>query len=250
MLTAATVPAATLLLFFAGLVDIFHGAWHIKKLAWSALVVWRMGDPLCFWSCCLWAQGYDGIRLFLPGFPFLAVIAGIGADSAGRRLLARIEPRLGAGMESRLRLLTGLAAVLVFVGPFTAVIRLHPCEMAFYNGLAGGLRGAQRLGLETTYWCDCLTPSFLERINERMPEGSTLKALAMPDEVLAHYQERGLLRPDVNFSGSPPYDFHLLQCRQGMFTAVEWQLYRNYRPLEIVEREGVMLYALYGPLRR
>ena len=250
VLTALTVPTVTLTLFLAGLVRLIRSQSEPDGWAWTVLLAGGWAIPLSLVLLPL-SQAYDGVRLFLPGFPFLAVISGLGAAEVGGRLRDFFEPRLGTESEGKLRLLAGLGVILFLAGPVVAIARLHPCQLAYYNALAGGLPGAQRMGLESTFWCDALTPPFLERINKRIPEGASLKALAMPDELLAHYQQRGLLRSDIRFGGDiPVYDFHLLQCRQGMFVTAEWWLYGNQRPLEVVERDGVMLYALYGRLPR
>jgi hypothetical protein len=125
---------------------------------------------------------------------------------------------------------------------------VRPFYLAYYNELAGGVPGAYRLGMETTYWCDALTRDFLEEMNESIPPGSTLRPLSLPFEAIEYYQKRGWLREDINYTAAPPYDFHLLQCRQGMFTRTEWYFYRNQRPLAVVEIDGVPLIALYGKL--
>ena len=126
--------------------------------------------------------------------------------------------------------------------------QIHPHYLAYYNSLAGGVSGANEMGMENTYWCDSLTRDMLDVINETVPPGATLRPLSMPFEVIDYYKQRGWLRDDIIHVADPPYDFHLLQSRQGMFTQAEWTLYLRRKPIASVEIDGVRLYALYGKL--
>ena len=36
----------------------------------------------------------------------------------------------------------------------TGMVSLHPYQLSYYNLLVGGLHGADKLGLEVTYWGD------------------------------------------------------------------------------------------------
>lgn len=83
---------------------------------------------------------YDGLRHFLFILPALAVLAAVGANEV-RRLVAR---RAGS--------VAGWAIVgaLVLL-PVKDLVRLHPYQMTYFNGLAGGLREAAGR-YETDYW--------------------------------------------------------------------------------------------------
>ena len=52
-------------------------------------------------------------------------------------------------------------------------VSLHPFGLSFYNGLAGGLAGAERLGLELTYWNDAVDTVLLDRLAREGQPGST-----------------------------------------------------------------------------
>jgi 4-amino-4-deoxy-L-arabinose transferase-like glycosyltransferase len=101
---------------------------------------------------CLPIQRYDGERLFLFVFPPWGVLAGIGTASL-------IDRFVGA----RRRLAT-LAAVSLLAIPALEIGRLHPFSLSYYNWFVGGLKGAEAMGLEPTYWGDSLTPRLLERL--------------------------------------------------------------------------------------
>ena len=186
------------------------------------------------------AQGYDGVRLFLAAFPCFAVLAGYGYQF----ILNQVD-RLNAPRNQKM-LLCVLIAVGVLVPAGLDIIRIHPCQLSYFNFLCGGLPGAQRLGMESTYWCDALTRSFVEEINRIVPPGAKMRPLSMNYAVIGYWQERGVLNPDIIYDCDPPYDFHLLQCRQGMFVGIEWYLYRNAKPLLVQARDGVPLFMLFG----
>lgn len=103
---------------------------------------------------------YDGERLFLTVFPFWAMLAGIGTaklwDHAARRDLGRLF----------------VAACLI--AQTGSLIWIHPCYLSSYNALVNGTKGAERLGLETTYWGDSITRTLLEDIEVLVPRSSTI----------------------------------------------------------------------------
>ncbi len=234
-----TIPASVLVLLFAGLLS-----WTRRdgRFAWCdpgglrVFLLLHFLTPLSLVILPL-AQAYDGCRLFLPCFSFAACIAAWGAQ----RLFDWTQHLPQAGIQ-------GVFWVLL-AGPFVVTAsQIHPHYLAYYNSLAGGVSGAQQLGMESAYWCDALTREMLNEINETAPPGATMRPLAMPFEVIDDYKQRGWLREDINHTAEPPYDYHLLQSRQGMFTQAEWTLYLRRNPLAVVEVDGVRLYALYGKL--
>lgn len=182
------------------------------------------------------AQAYDGVRLFLPAFPFAALLAGMGFHWAYTLLLKKVHYRLALV----------LLYVFLTLPSLLAFLHVRPFYLSYYNELAGGVRGAAEIGMESTYWCDALTKPFLDTINELVPDGSTMRPLSMPFELIEYYKQRGWLKESINHTSEPPYDFHLLQSRQGMFTQAEMYFYYRKKPLAVVELDGVPLFALYG----
>ena len=142
---AATVPAGLLVLGTVGIVR----SWTIRHadplpllLAGTIvvfLVIFSTSVPV-----------YDGERLFLHVFPAWAMLIGLG---------------FGWLWEKRLTSRRGRAALLVFlVVQCHGVIALHPFGLSYYNGLVGGLPGAERLGLELTYWNDPVDQVLLDQL--------------------------------------------------------------------------------------
>ncbi len=120
---------------------------------------------------------YDGERLFLVSFPLWVVCIGRGAsDIYGRaRLLPSREPQSNIPPRSRLGRSLALPLVgLLLLSESYTLFTLHPCQLSYYNWLVGGLRGAQALGFEPSYWGDSITRSLHEQIVEHVPDGATV----------------------------------------------------------------------------
>lgn len=122
---------------------------------------------------------YDCERLFLTAFPLWAILTGRTADL----LLNKTGPSFWPWWRF-------LFAAIVLVIQFVNIVRFAPCHLSFYNQLIGGTAGAERLGLETTYWGDSLTRRLLEDVVQQVPRGETV--LVAP--VLHQFQLDDLLR--------------------------------------------------------
>jgi 4-amino-4-deoxy-L-arabinose transferase-like glycosyltransferase len=134
---------------------------------------------------------YDGERLFLHIFPAWAMLIGLG---------------FGWLWEKRLSSRRGRAALLVFlVVQSHGVMTLHPFGLSYYSGLVGGLPGAERMGLELTYWNDTVDQVLLDQLARDAKPGAsaalvptlypgqgiltTNRALARRDVILSDEQE-------------------------------------------------------------
>lgn len=240
-----TLPVFILLLFLVGILYLlWNKKGHEDVLQYGR---WKSGIHLFFIFIAAvppmllllpFAQGYDGCRLFLPCFPFIAGIIGFGYFWLSEMITNKIPARI----------VHTVLFLLLCVPSFLTFTQIRPYYLAYYNELAGGADGAKRLGMESTYWCDGLTLGMLDEINRIVGPNKTMRPLSMPDEVIDYYKQRGWLRSDINHTAEPPYDFHLLQCRQGMFTRAEWFFYTQRKPLAVVKVGKTPLYALYGPM--
>ncbi len=123
---------------------------------------------------------YDGERLFLVVFPLWAVLIGRGAQSLLDRVTpSRHTPTRSVSEADRPSLTLRVVAARLSMGLFLlaqawGVVVLHPCQLSDYNLAIGGLRGANRLGFEPTYWGDSLTRSFLREVVAHVPRGATI----------------------------------------------------------------------------
>jgi len=102
---------------------------------------------------------YDGERLFSIVFPLWAVFIGRGFGE------------VWGACSARRWLRAGLVATLA--AQATGVVALHPFGLSYYNALVGGLPGAQRLGLELTYWGDAVDGVLLDHLVRVVPPGES-----------------------------------------------------------------------------
>jgi hypothetical protein len=142
---------------------------------------------------------HDGIRLFLPALPFLCLLAGVGAGWAARRV-AEVVERPG---RVRAPYITGAVLALVFAPPARALVRTHPYELSYFNGLIGGIRGASARGLEISNLKEVLTPSLLDILAERIPAGAAVDPGFFFEEV-CFYQRMGLADPGWHLETAIP----------------------------------------------
>jgi hypothetical protein len=183
---------------------------------------------------------YGGVKLFLPFFPFLAILAGIGLDALARAFSP--APRVAAAL--------GLAATLGGMG--FRMARLHPYHLSYYNALVGGLPGAQRHGFEIQYYD--LWYLDLARWLNSLPDGARVFFQPNNKEYLAHahwYYRAGRLRPDVTVvAGEPQADLVVLthEMRWPQYPALRAR-YAGRPALSEIRVEGVPLLTVYDVRR-
>jgi 4-amino-4-deoxy-L-arabinose transferase-like glycosyltransferase len=174
---AATVPVG---LHALGVVGLVRGWRRRRDDPFPLLLAASIGLFLVVFSTR--APVYDGERLFLVVFPLWAILAGLGFATlwhwAGRRWVR------GA-----------LALALAAQG--YGVVAMHPFGLSYYNLLVGGLPGAERLGLELTYWGDAVDRTLLDDLARR----------ARPGQVVA-------VAPTVHDAQAPAYTTSALHARQ------------------------------------
>jgi hypothetical protein len=138
-----------------------------------------------------WAPKYDGVRLFLPAFPFLGVLAGVGVEAMVRWV---------SGLESlfqplRWRRVGWAAGVAFLLTQGVGLVWAWPFHLTYYNIVVDGLRGAQRLGFETMYWGEAFDPgawTALEQLvgQEREPNAKARVAFVGVARDVAEFLQR------------------------------------------------------------
>ncbi|MEN9934720.1 MAG: hypothetical protein RLZZ387_1299 [Chloroflexota bacterium] len=255
MLVAVT-PLALLLLAGLGLV---RGARGRSSL----VLLWALSVLVPLLALAIGqTKVYDNERLFMPVFPFLAALAGMGLGWLTRGVAAAVRR---AGQPSLAAPAAGLVAAALFVPHIASATVLAPHLLSYYSEGVGGLPGAVRLRLETTYWCETYAAA-LPAINERARPGDVVWAEPWSHDVLLYYQLQGRLRPDVRVAMTPgsgtllaargaegvhaeigEADFVIVSYRETGLTVhpqiIDWTGGRE--PVLRVERFGVPLVELY-----
>lgn len=214
-------------------------------------------------ACAPGTPKYDMERLFLPLFPFLALLGGSGAVAAlgGLQRLAAwgAARRKGAGEINSPRAVSWAAlalGALILLDGGGAIWRHRPYHLSYFNPLVGGLSGVYENKLfETTYWGEALNEDVIAALNA-LPPGTTIKPLALHAKCLQDLQLWGMLdgdllidKPKRLITGGVPveyYDYHLLLMRQGFFTRPERALAERGRFKGMIwKKDGVPMIGLY-----
>ena len=231
----ATVPIGLHLLAMAGV--------------WSAVRRWRSDPAPMFLGVVVlgWltlfstnVAVYDGERLYLAAFPLWAILAGLGF----------------ANLWDRLRSIRLGRPILVLALPcqLYGIVAFHPCELSYHNALIGGLPGAERLGLELTYWTDAVTPELLELLAREADQGATaaLVPTLAPGQGAAATTRALALRSIVlmdqeAFEGS---EWIVVHRRESYLGNPALKRLIATSPVVLVERQGVWLAGLWRrPIR-
>ncbi|WP_165243708.1 ArnT family glycosyltransferase [Paludisphaera soli] len=185
---------------------------------------------------------YDGERLFLLIFPAWAMLAGLGFAAAWGRW--------GGSRAGRV----GLVALMLTQGGGTAT--MHPFGLSYYNLMVGGLPGAERLGLEPTYWGDAVDRVLLDELARRVQPGQVV-ALAptlYPGQGVAT-TTAALVRRDVvirDESAVAEADWILVSRRRAYWSPELTRLLADpsARRVAARSRQGVWLSGLWSVSKR
>jgi hypothetical protein len=224
VMTVAVTPLGILALAGAGAIA---GLRRVDPLA-----VLCAGTVVFLWAIMLLprAPHHDGVRMFIVVFPFLGLLAGYG--------LQRIWQAVGVWAR-------GLVVTLAFVPAAIQLAWVHPYELEYYGEVVGGVRGAHRLGLETTYWMDTHTGPVLDWMNHELPADARVYVFG-ESLGLEFQQAYGRLRRDLQVNArSDEAQWALVQMRQGFMGPELVHQVETVRPAYALELQGVPLVAIY-----
>lgn len=244
IMTAITLPVLTLIFVILGMI-IAIGKLKDGRIA---LVLGLALFPLVV-SSMPGTPNYDGVRLFLSAFPFLALLGGVGLLHLTRFIVLLLSPIKRLNAKRVATIISAIILILIILNGVLAVGSCRPFYLSYFNQLIGGIKGAYDAGLETTYWGEAVNEEMISYINETLPTGARLKLLALHEKVFEYLQKWGILRSDINIETPPPYDYHLLLIRKGFFARPERYLFEHYKPEKVISIKEVPLVALYktGP---
>jgi hypothetical protein len=232
VMTLITLPVATVTL--TGM-----GTWAGLRRRRDPVVVASVIQVVFWWALLALpsSPNHDGVRLFLPMFPFVALLAGRGFARGEEVLRDRVPSRWSGAAVAVL-------GAFFFVPPAVQLVETAPYYLSYYGEGIGGAHGAAIRGMEATYWYDALTPAFLARVDRVLPKDATLSTFPQSDHFV-QLQQWGMLRSDLHLTERLPAPYVLLYARKAMFESNQWQLYRRVQPVVAVHYQGVELAGLY-----
>ncbi len=243
VMTAVTIPVGVLFLAVMGLVRAVRKFREEPMLALLAINVAVAIGPFLL----PWLPKYDGVRLWLPAFPFLALLAGVGGAQCWGWVASRSRGRPWRPL---------FVTAVFFLTQVGAVAWFRPCYLSYYNALVGGLWGAQRLGLETTYWHDAVNRPLFRWLNRRCAVGDVVAFYPVGEFVVSSapgqrdFYEAFYVKRDVEavrLEGRVRPHFVVLNARESLLRRHEaaWRVYTTQRPLYAVRKQGVVLAGVY-----
>jgi hypothetical protein len=263
VMSAITIPPATMGAALVGAwrmvrertscpeVGSWRERWHDqswRRRAAGALIGWGLAVNYVF-ACLPSTPKYTGCRLFLPVFPLVAVAAGVGIGWLARAVGAWAGARTREAVRRAHGLAVALVAVIALVGPLRAVMEFHPHELTYYNALIGGLPGADRHGMEVTYWGE----TYLDAaawLNRNAPPGAA--AWIEPpgcEATMGMYRRLGILRADIRTTAGPlafpQADYAIFQNKVTEFSDIARRLLADQEPLAVVPLHGVPLLYVF-----
>jgi len=248
VLTLLTVPTTILAFLFASFpaTYLINKKQHIREFFEFAL--FNMLAMLTIASIP-GAPRYDGARLFLPVFPFLALIAAYPAALVCGyylRLIKKVKYKFGMAIA-------GLLIILIISGHQVKQTLLYlPYELSYYNEIAGGLSGAYKLGMEASYWLEAISPEFISMVNRLLPPNASLGNYPDNPAIFTCYKRNGILRSDIQVASWKEAEFVAVVNRRASFsTRVLLQMNKDHKLLDHTQVDGiplVMLFAIQGRL--
>jgi 4-amino-4-deoxy-L-arabinose transferase-like glycosyltransferase len=227
----ATTPLITIVTLIGGLMAI------TLRRAWDTYLWIGLNAALTIGMLISKVPKYDGVRLMLPAFPFLCLLAGAGLYY-GVQLIRPAWAR---------KLALGSYLLLLLVSAYFGVVRTHPYQSSYYSKVVGGVDGAvQRLGLEADYWGNSYR-GLLPWMNEHNEETVWLFRRETDPYLLNafdYYIEDGLLQQPVRSAGKDS-TYVILLIRQGFFTEEMWSYYTEEEPVFAVRLSNTILAGIY-----
>jgi len=225
VMTAATTPLLLLGFFVIGALRIrSHGAERA-----TAFLLFNALFPLVI-IAFPGVPKYDGVRLFLTAFPFISILAALGA----RWIILRPPSRWWR---------TGLAVSCLLLLLWNAAWPLrrdHPYQFAYYNRAVGGLAGASKY-FEVDYWGSSygsLLPWIDSHIDSRfwLRFGRLRSRFYVPD---------GLVESTIKLGSEEDSEYLILLNRRGLFDSTIWRYVRTQRPVHSVKLGETPLVSVY-----
>ena len=138
----------------------------------------------------------------------------------------------------------GIGAALILPS-----VMSHPFQPDFYGPLTGGIEGAHKLKLETTYWGYSFDQRVCGYINQHAPKDGILWVTPFSEKVVKHLQIQGMLRKDLQTDPSRKPDFVVIHSRLASFKEFERNVVNDLSPIKTYGYKDVPFIRLFD-LRR
>ncbi len=261
VMTALTWPIGLLAACVVGTVVLIAsiGAWHWRVLrgaeprdplndpdASERRGWWRLVVVAALWPTVLISMPdtpiFGGIKHWMPSYPFMLLLAGLGAHWAWRTAAAGLDlPKLAATAGA------WVIAIMLALPAANATWQAHPHGSVYYNELIGGAPGAAEAGMQRQFWGGS-TRDGLAEVNKRAPLHARIWFHKCAWGAFMMYQREGWFRRDLSYASHPSGTTHGFFHHQKDHDDYELDVMRDYRVAAPVMRsslEGVPILSVY-----
>jgi 4-amino-4-deoxy-L-arabinose transferase-like glycosyltransferase len=262
VMTLATVPTITLVLFVLGLVL------SVRELPWFPLSraacsttkrtgaeqheLERRFSTRALWMLCLftsyapWLSSstpiFGGTKHWITAYPFMCLFAGLGFDWALRNVRALSPSRL-----RELRVPEIGMALSVLLAPVVMTLHAHPWGLSAYMPIVGGTPGGASLGLNRSFW-GYTTGAVEDYVNAVSPRNAQVYVHDTAMDSWYRYVKDGRIRSDLSGSLTLSSTDVALYHHEQHMARVEYQLWVDYgtvAPGTIGANDGVPIVWVY-----
>lgn len=254
LMTLATVPLATLLLFTLGVFDSAQAAWRSLRTvgATEAMLPGARTSTDLLWLLAVlinylpWLSAntpiFGGTKHWLTAYPFLCLLAARGFF----RVAAELAP-LVRGRPVAERWVKPLAFASFLLGPLLMTAHSHPWGLSFYTPLVGGAPGAATLGFNRTFW-GYTTQAVSPYLNRRAPPDAHVYVHDTALQSWDMFVRDGRLRSDLHGTLAIHASQLALYHHEPHMGRVEYQIWVDYgttTPALIATYDGVPITWVY-----
>jgi hypothetical protein len=181
---------------------------------------------------------YGGEKLFMPLFPLMAVFAADGAAQVAASLGRWVKPAWHQLIPTAVVALHGVVALTSHT----------PFNLSYYGEALLGLRGAEAIGFENTYY-DVADKALIQWMNTNAPPNAKVHFEPNHKEYVRTWgwlTREGYLRRDIAPAEEPAADLVVLthERRWSTYPALEAR-YRNLPVVFEQKLDGVRLYTVH-----
>jgi len=257
LMTAATVPTITLLLFLVGAYS------RLKERAPAFLrrsasrpppdplhtdLLWAIGLFVQYapWVLSTTTPIFGGTKHWFTAYPFLCLFAGAGFDVTLKKLRALLQTSRVARLPKGLVDAATFAAVIA--APLVETIHSHPWGLSNYTPLVGGAPGGATLGLNRQFW-GFTTGAVTGWLNEHVKPGQSVYIHDTAGEAWDMLHRDGRLASTVQAAWSVQGSAFALYHHEEHMETVEYQIWTAYgtsSPVHIGAYDGVPIIYVYA----
>jgi Dolichyl-phosphate-mannose-protein mannosyltransferase len=260
LMTAATVPTITLVLFAIGIASRIRA--HLARFVprWGAPAPQDPGGTDLLWAIGIaisyapWLSRSTPIfgetKHWFNAYPFLCLFAGVGFEVVADaiRPLARQTAQRIPALARALPACDALLAAVTIAAPLAETAHSHPWGLSNYTPLVGGAPGAASLGLNRQFW-GFTTGAVTDFLNDHAQRGDSVFIHDTAGDSWDMLHRDGRLRSDVSAAWAPHQGNFALYHHEEHMEGVEYQIWTAYKttsPVHIGSYDGVPIVYVYA----